>query len=58
MHCAGSIGFELILQLPSALRADILSSGNGVYYATDVDWVTFHRDGVSRGKIDFKSHVP
>ena len=49
MHCAGSIGYELILQLPSGLRSDILSSGNGVFYSTDVDWVNFHRDGVYRG---------
>ena len=45
MHCAGAIGYELVLQLPSALRTDILSSGNGVYYATDVNWLDFHRDG-------------
>ena len=50
MHCAGSIGYELILQLPSALRADILSSGNGVFYSSDVDWPSFHRDGVKEGK--------
>ena len=49
MHAAGSLAYELIRQLPSALRHDIMSDGNGVFFFSDINWAQFHRD-VKPGK--------
>ena len=51
MHCAGLIALEFIFQMPSSRRHDILSDGNGVFHASDMDWSTFHRDGEFLGNF-------
>ena len=49
MHCAAVVAYEFILQMPSSRRHDILSDGNGLFFASDMDWKAFHRDGAQRG---------
>ena len=49
MHAAGGIAYEFILQMPSDLRTDILTEGNGLFFASDINWNEFHRDGTKSG---------
>ena len=49
MHAAGFFAYELIRQMPSSHRHDIMSDGNGLFWATDMDWESFHRDDSSSG---------
>ena len=49
MHAAGGIAYELIRQMPSDRRMGIMSDGNGVFFASDMNWKEFHRDGQVMG---------
>ena len=49
MHAVGCYAYELIRQMPSSRRHDIMSDGNGLFWASDMDWAEFHRDDSSFG---------
>ena len=49
MHAVGCYAYELIRQMPSSRRHDIMSDGNGLFWASDMDWAEFHRDDSSSG---------
>ena len=49
MHAIGCSAYEFIRQLPSSHRHDIMSDGNGLFWASDMDWDQFHRDDSSFG---------
>ena len=51
MHAVGCYAYELIRQMPSSRRHDIMSDGNGLFWATDMDWDAFHRDDNGYGKF-------
>ena len=44
MHAAGGLAYELIRQLPSSDRQNIMNEGHGLFYYTDINWHHFHRD--------------
>ena len=50
MHVAGGVAYELIRQMSTDRRFHILTEENGVFYHSDIDWKSFHRDDTG-GKI-------
>ena len=51
MHVAGGVAYEIIRQMATDRRFHILTEENGVYYYSDIDWKTFHRDDNKTGKM-------
>ena len=49
MYAIGFSAYDLMRQLPSSHRHDIMSDGNGVFWASDMDWDSFLRDDTSYG---------
>ena len=49
MHAIGFFAYDLIRQMPSSRRHDIMSDGNGIFWANDMDWESFHRDDKTAG---------
>ena len=49
MNAIGCFAYELIRQMPSSRRHDIMSDGNGLFWASDMDWEAFHRDDSTTG---------
>ena len=49
MYAIGFSAYDLMRQLPSSHRHDIMSDGNGVFWASDMDWDSFLRDDTGYG---------